>query len=1183
MAHSPGRELSGIAAASGRTLQPALQRGGSSASPFRTTTTMGTEMYMAADETTSSSDDDFKVTHRGRLMRHLKETRKAFTPFELSLMIIFAITAGTRWTLLEHSTKSAHMQRHLHAGSHPGQGLVPKLYMRTVTAWLSILTISNFLSLLVSIITSFVYLGKDAWRMICSWRRFWHFSVIGILFYVALLIYATAVQQSEVDTLVVMTSYLYMPIAAFISQHYFKRIYATMDWLALWMMTLAMCTFIALRTRYQVCNNHGSCGSAEAIRFMQEHINPWTALMVMLSVFISATASILAERLLHKWTNDGLYVLKVHSDMAALLVSLVMSSIHTIRIRAGTDAGGGQESGVAHQFLQLRWEDIPIILIIVADGWAAGAIVKYFNTVWKSIVMTMALIHFMALGDVISNSYEMQVSLGGSRYVPTICLYLVVVMSAILFHASRHQGHWLDRFAGHRQHWRLGQQDGSPQALTDALHVHPRNGLQRSGDDDSDDVSGSDNDHPCGCWGPDYHGQHAGDSGNGLVYSSARDALVRSDGAPTGDAAEDESGSENEVGRMKPCSPWFTAAQEADRHQHEQGDQVDKTGGFDAGCLFLSLFYILADASRTLLNQLALGDSQSNPNSISLMSFLLGVVYASVMVVYTHGFTKGKLWEAWSLRKIVEYGSASALQAVTMALVNMSFALGLTASMAAVLGKVYTPILAIGERFILRKRRLWTEWFAIIILTAGVLAFGYLSQYDYETGLDLSNVAPLLVCILGAAAAAIQALTSEKVFRENRDVDFYMHKVRFDVGSVFFTLLVVPFVSVTGTRITDVVWMQRPMSVGCDIDECWPSARNPGPPHWPWMNQTCVNPDQGGPCVGDCHCAAGLFMAWKREPALYAFLLIQIVYGVVVGKVVLTYGALHRAKCDAFSLVLLFWLGNPLLSYVQQGKPVYTNYSDQALNAVSLIVPLAAVASDFGKIASQRFAEEKASFRMGLVAAYWSQLLGTEVAVIISDAPRDENDNEFVNAKIGERIELYDQHGAAINKAGPYMKIVQTKKRMAKDDWSSLKKAIQSLMNCPPEDTEAKFEKLCNAVPLKDPSTKAQVAIGASTKGWAGDKKKFMEHDHMQLAVRNGASSATEKEVAFEIRGFGYAQVEGAVDGIATACKNVDRLVHTTEEESHRKLLEDLESLSKGMATPTFREPYIQYVMAEGA
>lgn len=60
------------------------------------------------------------------------------------------------------------------------------------------------------------------------------------------------------------------------------------------------------------------------------------------------------------------------------------------------------------------------------------------------------------------------------------------------------------------------------------------------------------------------------------------------------------------------------------------------------------------------------------------------------------------------------------------------------------------------------------------------------------------------------------------------------------------------------------------------------------------------------------------------------------------------YGSLHRAKCDAFGLLLTYWIGNPLLNYLAkasskeesvsgQGQSFRSSLSDVCLNIVSFI------------------------------------------------------------------------------------------------------------------------------------------------------------------------------------------------------------------------------------------------------
>ncbi|CAK9114902.1 unnamed protein product [Durusdinium trenchii] len=106
--------------------------------------------------------------------------------------------------------------------------------------------------------------------------------------------------------------------------------------------------------------------------------------------------------------------------------------------------------------------------------------------------------------------------------------------------------------------------------------------------------------------------------------------------------------------------------------------EEEEGGGspMDMQMLVISLVYAATDTTRTLLNSYALSSSQINPNSMSLLSFLVGLVFASLMTWRAHGLgcgghdeelgeesTKGLL-QAWNFKKILEYTSSSVLQAV---------------------------------------------------------------------------------------------------------------------------------------------------------------------------------------------------------------------------------------------------------------------------------------------------------------------------------------------------------------------------------------------------------------------------------------------------------------------------------------------------------------------------------------
>eukprot|EP00435_Cladocopium_sp_Y103_P006779 s4576_g2.t1 len=348
------------------------------------------------------------------------------------------------------------------------------------------------------------------------------------------------------------------------------------------------------------------------------------------------------------------------------------------------------------------------------------------------------------------------------------------------------------------------------------------------------------------------------------VYEDERKYHVKAV-APSVEESEEEI--QEEMEEWWRCeSPWWGCYDKKIKGAPILPAEEDEAGGsaMDTQMLVISLVYAVTDTSRTLLNSYALSSSQINPNSMSFLSFLVGLLFASAMTWRSHGLgcngdeesqqkpTKGLL-QAWNLRKIVDYGSSSLLQAVTMCLGNMAYAFGLSPPMAAVLGKVYTPVLAVGERVVLKKRRKGVEWIAVIILTLGTFSFLYLQIYDFEEGLGkaMKNLFPLILCIASACTSAFQALVSQGIYEANRDVDFYMNKVRFDAGSAAFTLLVVPLLSLTASRAKDIVWLPRTVDADCEVDHCWPkvtSLSNGGSLHFPWSMESSMLTCTGDVC-----------------------------------------------------------------------------------------------------------------------------------------------------------------------------------------------------------------------------------------------------------------------------------------------------------------------------------------------
>eukprot|EP00928_Gymnodinium_smaydae_P028572 TRINITY_DN21754_c0_g1_i2.p1 TRINITY_DN21754_c0_g1~~TRINITY_DN21754_c0_g1_i2.p1 ORF type:complete len:994 (-),score=239.46 TRINITY_DN21754_c0_g1_i2:70-3051(-) len=992
-----------------------------------------------------------------------------------------------------------------------------------------------------------------------------------------------------------------------ISQWYFRRRYTLLEWIAIAMMTLAICDFVALRERYRECVDVSGdgvtavgsptpaqyhlkeCGTHLALQWLREHRN-WTgALCTLASVVVSAMASCLTERLFHAWKGDHFVVLKFHMDMTLVLISgcqwILLGSLVSVALPAPLPVEGFEKitknelDALAHvsglkgrdlfSFAHSSWigewsrMEILFVVIVVCQSWTAGLIVKYFNTVMKSVLNGISVITALLVIDRLFTTNGVD-----ERGPAPLFLVSIAYMSAILFNTGM-----------------LYQRERRV-----ALEAVPLAALGISmADKDREEA--------------------------GLAAETASIYSEDEEEADEQDSAEEERnghGTTTVVSRFRRCvcwTPWFGRWDDAEDDLFEKIETAEasmpeqrqkSTGsGMDMQCLTLSVVYIVTDTIRTLLNQYALSNSQINPNSMSLMAFVCGLAYASLMTYKQFGWNQvspsgeetGKgLKSAWSLKKILEYSSASMLQALTMCLVNMSYALGLSAPMAAVLGKVYTPTLAIGERVILGRHRLWIEWIATGILTMAIFTFAYLSVYDVETGMKeiFDDSTPLVVCVLGAVAAAVQSLVSERIYDANRGTDFYSHKVRFDAGSAVFTLALVPLLSVFASRRKDIVWLPRPGDSACNVSSCWPEVDSEL--HWPWAlgnMSTCAAPP-AGPCDGACECVSGLFAAWSAEPSLYAFLFINIVFGILVGKIMMLYGSLHRAKCDGFSLVVMYWVGNPIMERMANGVPFEQSLEDICLNIVSLIVPLAAVASGVGKMATQRNAEEKTCFRLGLLAGLWSRLCGREVGVIISDpaqggAARDEEDVEEGALREFD-VKLVDQRAAQHNDSDAFVRVVslppqvyskgQVREIFASNQWQlasvfkRLAESVRASSGCLEE-----FEE----VPTR-------VVIGARAKRFTAHMVVQVQHGVMVSARVSSQDDALEKD-SIHLRHMGFAATEEAKESLESAIGSLAYLEQRTQISEHgqrkrivEQLLAEL-SASDPRATP----PYIEYFLTQAS
>jgi len=517
-----------------------------------------------------------------------------------------------------------------------------------------------------------------------------------------------------------------------------------------------------------------------------------------------------------------------------------------------------------------------MVLVAVGQGWAAGLVTKEFSTVIKAIVQTLSVVLVMVLGDPLrGNRFNFQ-----NREAPSILLAVIILMSAMIFQTGRINLRVI------RKAVNLG-----PEA-------HPSLNLGN--------LASPEDDNPT--------------SPSRLILSLKAEGVpppgrqnrdARANAAARGSGTEEE----EECAASAPSKPLLSASRE------EEGGALTSYVKM-VTTYALVLVYILSDAGRTLILQKALSTTVINSTSMGLVCYVCGVLVASGLTFYTHRFEGLK--RAFHWRKILHCLPAAFLFALATALGNLAFANGITSSLYVVLGKFYTPVAALGARWIMGKFYMWLEWFALVILTLSSVAFGYLKSFDVTDAHGVPKdepIAGMMLVLASAATSAFGSLVTEKILK-GEQVPFHLQKVCLDIGSILSSFVLLPVIGVIATRPQDIPWARRPTSYEtCPWDSvCWQK---------PHGNHSCFNPD----CT--CSCEVGIFAGWDLgwdSWVLVLAVLVNTTQGWLVGKVTQRFSVVHRAIADSFSLLTIYFLGDPLFNH--------TSLSNVSLNLVAFIVPL---------------------------------------------------------------------------------------------------------------------------------------------------------------------------------------------------------------------------------------------------
>lgn len=366
------------------------------------------------------------------------------------------------------------------------------------------------------------------------------------------------------------------------------------------------------------------------------------------------------------------------------------------------------------------------------------------------------------------------------------------------------------------------------------------------------------------------------------------------------------------------------------------------------------ILYILADATRIELYTLTVGSTQITPQSFSV-AINSGMLLLSNVLILTGRPQEGStswadLKEAWRPAKLLIFMPSGLFFAITSALMSMAFGLGLSGAMSVVIGKIYLPVCALASRFLLGKFYLWLEWFAIIILTLDSAAFGALQTMSSSS---TTGPTPILLCAGSATSAAIAALVMEKLMKSEPGKPFMMQKLRSDFAcwcwSVLF-LWPMGWMANPEYFAKGAYWLYRPLTLECSrwgmihldamgICGSWVNGTVGGIFNADGSSGTFVfgafgnNGFSVNATLSDdsCACGNGIWVAFN-DYRILVMLVVAIFYGFITGLVVTKFGSVKRAIADAFSLMLVYFVGDPLIKG--------SSLADTALNLTCCILPL---------------------------------------------------------------------------------------------------------------------------------------------------------------------------------------------------------------------------------------------------
>jgi hypothetical protein len=228
--------------------------------------------------------------------------------------------------------------------------------------------------------------------------------------------------------------YSYMPLSALLSRFVFSRYYSALEWLALFLITLAACLFALLDT--------ATDGDDDAL----SKLPIMGIIMVLCSVAFSCIGSLLAEKIL-KFGRLPFYTQKVHLEVGTLATAIVMLFVVGEVSNRDVDAFWKPRKVHNSPITSGPWVcwNVPVVwclLVATVQSWLGGLVSKRLSTVVRAVAQSSALLFVWIGGEIIMEHKNFDIGVGMSS--------LVLIMSVLLFSQAGNQRKKLEDAAEER-------------------------------------------------------------------------------------------------------------------------------------------------------------------------------------------------------------------------------------------------------------------------------------------------------------------------------------------------------------------------------------------------------------------------------------------------------------------------------------------------------------------------------------------------------------------------------------------------------------------------------------------------------------------------------------------------------------------------------------------------------------